>query len=70
VCYNDIPVLSLFFQVIWLDEDSALEYDCNEGLVGPTDYCVHFMSRTSAIAPDKLQEMMDFVGRYTLHLMY
>ena len=33
------------YNVIWLDEDSAIEYDCSEHILGNIDYCVHFMSR-------------------------
>ena len=45
-----------------LDEDTAIEYDCNTSFLGITDYCVHFMSRNPEINPEKLQKMMEFAG--------
>ena len=49
------------YNVIWLDEDSAIEYDCNEHILGLLDYCVHFMSRTPTLAPEKFDAMVEFV---------
>merc|ERR1719474_1988882 len=37
------------YNVVWLDEDTAIEYDCNEHILGVVDYCVHFMSRYPTI---------------------
>ena len=45
-----------------MDEDSAIEYDCNTSILGVTDYCVHFMSRTPTLTEEKLQEMKEFAG--------
>ena len=42
------------YNVIWLDEDSAIEYDCSEHSFGLLDYCVHFMSRTPVMDPMKV----------------
>merc|ERR1711954_131585 len=49
------------YNVVWLDEDSAIEYDCNPHLLGYIDYCVHFMSRTPTMAEEKLDELKAFV---------
>ncbi len=57
---NDIPTPA-DYNVIWLDEDSAIEYDCYKSLVSE-EYCVHFISRTPILNPDKLQAMIDFAG--------
>ena len=53
--------LPVDYNVIWLDEDSAIEYDCNDGALG-LDYCVHIMSRTPTMAPEKLQQLLEFAG--------
>ena len=50
------------YNVIYLDETSAIEYDCNEHDI-TTDYCIHIMSRTPTMTNDKLQELLDFAGR-------
>merc|ERR1712198_559962 len=50
------------YNVIWLDEDTAIEYDCSEHLLGRIDYGVHFMSRKPTIEPSKLEDMMHFVA--------
>ena len=42
------------YNVIWVDEDSAIEYDCSEHILGLLDYCVHFMSRTPTMEPAKV----------------
>lgn len=41
------------YYVIYLDDQYAIEYDCNEEL-GITNYCVHIMSRSLNIPEDKL----------------
>jgi len=54
------------YTVIWLDEDTAIVYDCFEHYLINwnmyLDYCVHFMSRKPTIEPAKLDEMMQFVA--------
>jgi len=49
------------YNVVWLDEDSAIEYDCNPHALGYIDYCVHFMSRTPFMHEEKLEELKTFV---------
>eukprot|EP00095_Tigriopus_kingsejongensis_P003781 maker-scaffold155_size301336-snap-gene-1.5 protein:Tk03781 transcript:maker-scaffold155_size301336-snap-gene-1.5-mRNA-1 annotation:"serine protease inhibitor dipetalogastin precursor" len=49
------------YNVIWLDEDSAIEYDCNkDSTLGIVDYCLHFMSRTPTMSQEKLEELLAF----------
>lgn len=55
------------YNVIWIDEDSAIEYDCNEGGL-TTDYCVHIMSRTPTMTDEKLQELLDFAGKIQIQI--
>merc|ERR550517_1628953 len=58
---------SVDYNVIWLDEDSAIEYDCSEHIFGFLDYCIHFMSRTPTMAPEKLEELQAFVQSLELN---
>ena len=46
-----------------LDEESAIEYDCNTSILGVTDYCLHFMSKNPTLSQEKLQLMMEFAGK-------
>lgn len=57
---NDIPNPA-DYNVIWLDEDSAIEYDCYQSLVSE-EYGVYFISRTPILNPDKLQATINFSG--------
>ena len=36
------------------DTQSPARYDCTEQVFGIVDYCVHFMSRTPTMQPEKL----------------
>ena len=51
------------YNVIWLDEDTAMEYDCFKNLF-VEEYCVHFMSRTPTIQPNKLETMIKFASKF------
>ena len=51
------------YNVIYIDEDAAIEYDCNpEGTLDETDYCVHIMSRTPTMEQEKLDQLLQFAG--------
>jgi len=64
---NFLPAVD--YNVIWLDEDYAMEYDCRSVVVTQVDeYCVHFMSRTKTIDDEKLQEMIQFAGNKEMSL--
>ena len=58
------------YNVIWLDQDTAMEYDCNTKASGTEEYCVHFMSRTTTIEPSKLEEMKIFAGLIEIFLQF
>ncbi|XP_023337716.1 apolipoprotein D [Eurytemora carolleeae] len=58
---------SVDYNVIYLDEDSAIEYDCSEHIFGTLDYCLHFMSRTPTMSEEKLEMLMDFVAESGLN---
>jgi len=49
----------LDYTVVYIDEDTAVEYDCDAKESGTTSYCVHIMSRVPHIEEDKLQQMID-----------
>jgi len=65
--FGDFEGPAVDYNVIWLDEDTAIEYDCTEHLLGNVDYCVHFMSRKPTIEPAKFDEMMQFVADMELN---
>jgi len=55
------------------DTQSPARYDCTEQVFGIVDYCVHFMSRTPTMQPEKLamlQEMVLEMGLNTHNLEY
>lgn len=52
------------YNIIWIDQDTAMEYDCRAVSGGGEEYCVHFMSRTITIEPAKLQSMVDYAGEF------
>jgi len=54
------------YNVIWLDQDTAIEYDCGSTLF-IENYCIHFMSKTPTIAPEKLQSMKDYADKLGLN---
>merc|ERR1712039_427923 len=49
------------YNVIYIDEDSAIEYDCTQQIFGIVDYCVHFMSRTPTMSAEKLAKLQEIV---------
>merc|ERR1712156_568133 len=49
------------YNVIYIDEDSAIEYDCTQQIFGIVDYCVHFMSRTPTMSAEKLAQLQGIV---------
>ena len=56
------------YNVILLDDDTAIEYDCFTNLF-VEEYCVHFMSRTPTIQPDKLETMIKYASKF-YHLFF
>ncbi len=49
--------------MIYIDEEVAVEYDCNDGLFG-FDYCVHILSRQPTLSQQKVLEMITLAGKY------
>ncbi|KAK4315008.1 hypothetical protein Pmani_013749 [Petrolisthes manimaculis] len=49
---------SLDYTIIYIDQDTAVEYDCGTNRLDVTNYCVHFMSRTPTMDTDKLQQLV------------
>ncbi|XP_065568085.1 apolipoprotein D-like [Artemia franciscana] len=54
------------YNVIWLDDETAMEYDCTSTL-GVVNYCVHLMSRTQSIPQEKLDLMIAFAESLDLN---
>lgn len=61
--FNQVLYSAVDYNVIWLDEDSAIEYDCGKPFF--EEYCIHFMSRTPMLHPEKFEAMMNFTSEYT-----
>ena len=51
----------MYFRVIHIDDDSAIEYDCTENFL-THDYCIHIMSRTPTMTEEKLQMLLEYAG--------
>jgi len=69
--FNQVLYSAVDYNVIWLDEDSAIEYDCGKPFF--EEYCIHFMSRTPMLHPEKFEAMMNFtieLGLNTRNLEY
>ena len=50
------------YNIIWLDDETTMEYDCIVKSTGEEEYCVHIMARTIYIEPTKLQTMINYAG--------
>merc|ERR1712198_253940 len=57
----------LTYNLVYIDEDSAIEYDCGTSY-GITNYCVHFMSRGPTMTEEKLQKLMAVVDDLGLNV--
>lgn len=55
-----IFVSKVGYWVIWLDETTAIEYDCSTNSLGETNYCIHLMSRTPSSSPELIRKLSDF----------
>ncbi|KAF0309028.1 Protein HID1 [Amphibalanus amphitrite] len=61
------------YNLVLLDEDAAIEYDCSPHADGTIDYCIHFISRTPSLSEDRLQALIDLalgMGLNTQDLAY
>jgi len=57
------------YNVIWLDEDSAIEYDCTDYNSHVHEYCIHIMSRTPTMSEEKLAQLQEFALSLDLNPM-
>lgn len=55
------------YNVILLEDDVAMEYDCN---AASDNYCVHFLSRTTTIDQAKLDTMIAYAGNTPILCLY
>lgn len=53
--------------MIYVDADSALEYDCTDPFGLGSQYCVHVMSRTPTMPATKLQSLLTFAASLDLN---
>ena len=57
VCYN----------VVYVDENYAIEYDCGEALFSTINYCIHIMSRTPTMPSTTLTSLVSFAESLGAH---
>lgn len=58
---EEIFVDKAHYTIVYLDDDSAIEYDCEVALDGLlTNYCIHILSRQPTMDDTKLQNLLDF----------
>ena len=50
------------YNVIYIDDEVAVEYDCNDSWLFGRDYCVHILSRKPTLSQEKVDEMIAFSG--------
>ena len=55
------------YNIIYIDEESAIEYDCNESFLFGYNYCVHIVSRQPNLSQEKIDELIVFAGNEHLH---
>ena len=56
------------YNVVYLDDDAAIEYDCSPGAISLlTNYCIHVMSRTPTMSKDKLDKLLGFANSLDLN---
>ena len=48
--------------MIYIDDEVAVEYDCNDSWLFGRDYCVHILSRKPTLSQEKIDEMIAFSG--------
>ena len=61
------------YNLVLLDEDAGIEYDCSPHNDGTIDYCIHFISRTPSLSEERLQGLIDLalgMGLNTQDLAY
>merc|ERR1719189_23730 len=63
--FYGIPMPSVDYNVIYIDEEVAVEYDCSDhGSLGPInfgyDYCVHVLARHPTLSQEKVEEVIAF----------
>jgi len=56
------------YNVVYLDDDAAIEYDCSPGAISLlTNYCIHVMSRTPTMKQEKLDQLLAFADKLDLN---
>jgi len=46
------------YNVIYLDENSSIEYDCGEDFLGLVNYCIHILSRSPVMSNGTLETLV------------
>jgi len=56
------------YNIIYIDDEAAIEYDCNEGFLGiGHDYCIHIISRSPTLSQEKTDQLISFAENLGLN---
>ena len=59
-----VPGPTVDYNIIYIDDEAAIEYDCNEGFLGiGHDYCIHIISRSPTLSQEKTDQLISFAGK-------
>ena len=59
-----VPGPTVDYNIIYIDDEAAIEYDCNEGFLGiGHDYCIHIISRSPTLSQEKTDQLLSFAGK-------
>ena len=61
--FYGIPGPKVDYNVIYIDEEAAIEYDCSDSFIFGYNYCVHIISRTPTLSAEKVEELVAFAGK-------
>ena len=61
--FYGIPGPKVDYNVIYIDEEAAIEYDCSDSFIFGYNYCVHIISRTPTLSAEKVDELVAFAGK-------
>ncbi|XP_042234005.1 uncharacterized protein LOC121874118 isoform X2 [Homarus americanus] len=50
----------LDYSIMYIDENTTMEYDCHTNVLGITNYCIHFMSRHPTMSENTLTSLIDY----------
>ena len=61
-----IPTPAVDYNVIYIDEEIAVEYDCKDSWLTGFNYCIHILARQPTLSQEKVDQMIVFSGTLPL----